>query len=256
MLFQLTKLAGGLLMPISVVLALLVLGLVLLVASRFRYLGLGLVALGAVVLFLVSLPPLPERALASLESRYPVLSDPPDAEWIVVLGGGSRGVADWPAANRLTRSSLYRLAEGVRLARQLPDAKLVTSGGVSSETGETTAELMAQVAQEWGIGRDRILVQAEPRTTAAEAQAMADRLAPQDRVVLVTSAFHMPRAVALFEGQGVAVIPAPTGHYAEPGPRYVHAGELLPSATQVEFVERLLWEKLGLTWAVLQGETD
>lgn len=254
MLFELTKLAGGLLMPISVVLVLLVLGLAFLLASRFRYLGLGLVALGIVLLLLVSLPPLSERALASLEGQYPVLSDPPDAEWIVVLGGGSRDIAEWPAANRLTRSSLYRLAEGVRLARQLPDARLVTSGGVSVN-GETVAELMAQVARDWGIEPERIVVQAEPWNTATEARAMAERLEPEDRVILVTSAFHMRRAVALFEGQGVDVVPAPTGHYAEPEPSYAHVGELLPSARQVEFAERVFWERLGLAWAALRGDS-
>lgn len=253
--FQLVKLAGGLLMPIPVALALLVLGLAFLLASRFRWLGVGLVALGIVVLFLVSMPPLPERVLASLESEYPVLSDPPDAEWVVVLGGGSREVTDWPAANRLTRFSLYRLVEGVRLARQLPDAMIVTSGGVSV-SGETTAELMAQVAQEWGIEPERIVVQAEPWNTAAEARAVSGRLGSQDRVILVTSAFHMRRAVALFEGQGVDVIPAPTGHYVEPESRYVHVGERLPSAKQVTYMERVLWEGLGLAWAALRGQSD
>lgn len=253
--FQLIKLAGGLLMPVPIVLALLVLGLTLLFSTRMRYLGMGALVLGTGLLLIISVPPLPERALAALEGQYPVLAEPPDAGWIVVLGGGARDEESWPAATRLSESSLYRLAEGVRVARLLPEAKLVTSGG-ASRVGETTASLMARVAEQWGIESERIVVQAEPENTAAEARAMAARIEPNERVILVTSAFHMTRAVALFEGEGVAVIPAPAGHLAEPTPRYEHAGEFLPRSKHVEFTERLWWERLGTAWATLTGKVD
>lgn len=251
MVFQIQKLVGGLLMPVPVVLALLVLGLALL-ALRRRYLGGGLLVLGVAVLLAVSTPPLSERALASLEGRYPVLVEPPAAGWIVVLGGGARAEAGWPDATKLSESSLYRLAEGVRLARALPEAMLVTSGDVGGE-GEPVAMIMARVARQWGIAPERILAQEGVATTAEEARAIARRLGPDERVILVTSAFHMPRAVALFEGQGVDVVPAPAGHLAEPEQTYRHLGDYLPQAGHIEFMRRVWWEWLGRVWAVVSG---
>lgn len=251
--FQLTKLAGGLLMPLPVILGLLVLGWLALMLARRRWPGAVLVGLGVVALLLVSVPPLPGKALAELEHRHAVLADPPAADWIVVLGGGSRATPAWPAATRLSRSSLYRLAEGVRLAGLLPEARLVTTGGMAGAV-EPTADLMATVARQWGVSPNRILALGDTATTAAEARALAAQVSPGETVLLVTSASHMTRALALFRGQGIEAVPAPAGHRAQPDPHYRHAGDLLPSSERIGFVETVFWEWLGLAWARLRGE--
>ncbi|MGM0788445.1 MAG: ElyC/SanA/YdcF family protein, partial [Thermodesulfobacteriota bacterium] len=149
-------------MPLPVVLVLLVVGLILLVAGRRRRLGIGFIAAGTVLLLMVSFPWLSERALMDLEQDYPVLREPPQAEWIVVLGGGSRDNQSLPPASRLGESSMYRLAEGVRIAKLLPDARLVTSGGGSDSGDLSTAEIMEQVAVGWGIDASRIITLTDP----------------------------------------------------------------------------------------------
>lgn len=251
--FELTKLIGGLLMPLSIGLAVVGAGLVLAGAFRPARTGFVITGIGFAWLLLLALPPVSERALESLESTYPILTEPPEVAWIVVLGGGSRGGADRPPAGRLGESSLYRLAEGVRLAHSLPDARLVTSGGAGGSE-PSTAALMAEVATQWGIEAERVVSQGEPRTTAEEARAMARRMVPGERVILVTSAVHMRRAVALFEGQGVSVIPAPAGHLVDPDRPERHVGHQLPQAKYLDFAERALWERIGLLWAWLRGE--
>lgn len=250
--FTLTKLLGGLMMPVPIIFFLLACGILLSLLSRFRVLATLLTASGTVLLILVSTPPFPEKILRDLEKSYPVLEDIPQVPWIIVLGGGTRGKDHWPAASRLGEASMYRLAEGVRLARILPDATLITSGG-SDKAGPSSAELMAAVAVSWGIDPGRIIISPKPHNTAQEAREAASIINQHDSLLLVTSASHMPRAVALFQGQGLSVIPSPTGHLVDPQRSQGHVGTYLPQSAYIRFVERAMWERIGLFWARLRG---
>jgi len=90
--FELIKLIGGLLMPVPVIIALLVIGLVLLTVTRLHRVAFALLVSGTGLLLVVSTPIVPELTLNQLETIYPVLKDPPDAEWIICFGGrGERG---------------------------------------------------------------------------------------------------------------------------------------------------------------------
>jgi uncharacterized SAM-binding protein YcdF (DUF218 family) len=250
--FALTKLFGGMLMPLPIILALLLAALILPVFTRNRFIPMGLLALGTGLLLIISVPFLSEKALFELENEYPVMSQVPDAEWIVVLGGGSRKGDNWPPAARLGESSLYRISEGARLAAMLPGSRLVTSGGCGSKQ-VSTARLMAETAAAWGIDRDRIIINSTPLNTEQEAGEVAKLVSPGDTIILVTSAFHMRRSVALFEGRGLSVVPAPTGHLVDPFPENRHIGHYLPQATNISYVERVFWERIGLIWAKLRG---
>ena len=65
------------------------------------------------------------------------------------------------------------------------------------------------------------------------------------RVVLVTTAVHMPRAVRIFEGAGLTVVPSPTGHRAQAGQDSIGKW-IFPSPTQVEYADAVMHELLGL----------
>lgn len=251
--FQLTKLMGGMLMPLSIILIILIIALILLMLTRKRRTGLFILTTGTILLLVLSVPPLSQRALLTLEQTYPILETPPDAQWIVVLGGGSRGNDNWPPATRLGESSLYRIAEGVRLAKLLPDARIITSGGCGNED-ISTAHLMKQTAVSWGIDPERIIVHSTPRNTAQEALEVASIADTKDVIILVTSAFHMQRSMALFQGRGVSAVPAPAGHLIDPAPQNRHIGHFLPSSGNLKYAEIFLWEKIGKAWAFLRGQ--
>ena len=86
---QVTKVVGGLLMPLPVILFLFIVGLALLAGKRRSRVGAFVLILAFLLLSAVSAPFVGERALGSLEGVYPRLEEPvPEAEWIVVLGGG------------------------------------------------------------------------------------------------------------------------------------------------------------------------
>jgi uncharacterized SAM-binding protein YcdF (DUF218 family) len=75
-----------------------------------------------------------------------------------------------------------------------------------------------------------------------------------DPLVLVTSAVHLPRAMALFRGQGLDPLPAPTQHQAAARFR-PRLGWLLPTAGRLTMLTSAWHEYLGLTWAWLRGYT-
>lgn len=210
--FAFKKLVGALFMPFPVFLVLFVTGLGLLLAARRRA---GLVVIWGSLVFLLALSsPLSDRWLAMLEDRYPPLADITDFQGIdavVVLGGGWSPEPGWPISSQLTVSSAIRLMEGVRLAVAFPEARLIVSGGSSDpDRRDPLAHVLAKGAQELGIPEDRIVIIDTPLDTADEARAMADLLGPEPDFLLVTTAAHMPRAMAHFHHVGLEPIPGPT----------------------------------------------
>jgi uncharacterized SAM-binding protein YcdF (DUF218 family) len=98
---------------------------------------------------------------------------------------------------------------GATPARRCPHARIVFSGGSSNLFQDSISEapIAAELLQEFGVSRDRILLDTESRTTAENAIMSRKLLAPKpgERWLLVTSAFHMPRAIGAFRKAGFEV---------------------------------------------------
>jgi uncharacterized SAM-binding protein YcdF (DUF218 family) len=253
--FALKKIFGSLLTnPLLYVLIPMVIGWLTLRLSRWRRVGWGLMVIGLVAAYVVFFGPFGQLAVAGLESRYrPLMAGPrlKAVKWIVVLSGGlyaeSRGPAPWSC---LPRTSLRRTLEGVRLARHLPGAKLVLTGGVGRGR-RTEARLMAAVARFCGIAPDRIVIDEKPLDTEGQAAGLAARVGTQP-MILVTSANHLPRAMALFRRAGVKVIAAPTDWRVG---RVVidWADFFIPQAANARLWRIALHEYLGRWWAWIRG---
>ena len=239
------------LMPVPLVGLILLFALIALLLGR-RRLGGSLGAMALALLLLFAWQPFAELLIKPLEQRYPPLLDAaeaPGAEYVLVLGAGHVPDQSVPASSRLDAMGLVRLAEGVRLHRAIADSTLVTSGrGTVTSAAQTAAEL----AQELGVERIKRLD--TPRNTHAEAVAAAELMGDAP-FILVTSASHMPRSMALFRAQGLDPIPAPTGHMAatRPPEDRMSVYYLRPSATGLRITERAFHEYLGLAWGRLQG---
>jgi uncharacterized SAM-binding protein YcdF (DUF218 family) len=125
--------------------------------------------------------------------------------------------------------------------------------GASAESSD-----LATLLRFLGVAPEAILEEPRSRTTrenALETRRLLDPLAAR-RILLVTSALHMPRAAALFRGQGVEVVPAPTDWLVvEPGPRsrLGVAFSLLPKVESLALTTRALREWLGLAVARALG---
>lgn len=134
----------------------------------------------------------------------------PSVKWIVVLGGGHTSDPNIPVTSQISDASLVRLIEGVRLHNKIPGSKLILSGGkVFDAVAES--ETMQKIARAIGVKQEDIILESDSKDTADQTQ-LIKPIIGDDEFILVTSAVHMPRSMAIFKKLGMHPIPAPTGH--------------------------------------------
>lgn len=263
--FALKKLLSAALQPCSVLLAVTIVGLVLLWFTKKQRAARALLTAGLALLALLLLDPVARALARPLEATYPPLlaeateasatlpDGSPAPRWVVVLGGGHIDNRSLAAIHQLSAPTLVRLAEGIRLQRLLPESKLILSGGGScSET--TEANLLAAAGVSLGAAPDRMILESQSRDTIDEVRALRALLG-DERFALVTSATHLPRAMAMFEKAGMNPVPAPTDYLAFDEPAGMgHVLGLIPRAGAGLTIERALHEYLGRFWARLRGQ--
>ncbi len=199
----------------------------------------------------------------SLEWRFLPGAEPPAAPVIVLLGGDTTPASPpqpivQPGQRAFYAAELYRQGKAPRI--------LVSGGAIpwqAGGSGTTPAGQMGAVLRLLGVPPEAITLEEQSRNTAENARYSAEILSEWgvERVLLVTSALHMPRAKALFEAQGLEVIPAPTGFSVTQaswnaafrgGWRNVLLG-LVPDAGSLGLTTSALKEYLGLALYRLGG---
>lgn len=189
----------------------------LLTLSRRPRLGKSLAWGGALISLLLATPFTVGLLLQPLESTPPLnLEAARSARAIVILAGGQRRHAPEFGGATVNRLSLERVRYGARLARRTGLPILVTGG---APTGEIPEALLMKDALERDFGLKVAWTESASRDTRDNAHHSAAILkdAGISRIVLVTHAAHMPRAVAEFRAAGLEVIPAPTAWLGGPG---------------------------------------
>ncbi|RJR35587.1 MAG: envelope biogenesis factor ElyC, partial [Desulfobacteraceae bacterium] len=195
----------------------------------------------------------PNAITQPLEYEYPPVQgiDDQGVKWVVVLGGGHISAPGLPPNSQITDTCMMRLIEGIRLHRAITGSRLLLSGGTGFDS-VSDAEIMAQVAEIIGVDRANIVLEAESWDTEDEARLIKDMVG-NDTFVLVTSAAHMPRSIALFRKQGMEPIPAPTDFTIRESQGGLHPGSFFPGALSIRQVEMAMHEYLGMAWARLRG---
>lgn len=263
--FALKKFISYFLMPLPFCLGLVFLGLWFLLRSRRTRprLGRALVLGGLGLLLFFSQSRVGTWLLRPLEQTYPAIPEfvpgqplPPALErvrYIVVLGGGHKDEPGIAASGRLSTSALSRLAEAVRLWRALPDRRLVVSGPANPANPSIThADVLAAAAVSMGVPADRIVRIDTARDTEEEAEAVKKLIANAPAAV-VTSAWHLPRAAALFRAAGVDTLPCPADFLALVEPHF----QWTDLAFDVDGLQRSSWavrERIGYLWSKLRGK--
>ena len=210
--FLLKKIVGPLFMPLSVVLVLAFVGLFCLWFTRLQKTGKVMVTVAVGLLGLLCYDGVGDILARPLEHRYAPLTSAKavqDVKWIVVLSGGSGVDKDLPLSTYLCEASLRRLGEGVSIHKRVPGSKLILTGRSWIDGVTPEANVMADVAVEWGVKGEDIVIEAEAKDTKDHA-VYVKKIVGKAPFILVTSASHMPRAMALFRAQGMDPIPAPT----------------------------------------------
>lgn len=187
-----------------------------------------------------------------LENQYQAIKTPrPSVAWIVVLSGGQADLSGIVIPDRLYGSSIKRLLEGMRVHNMLPESKLLISGGgYASEYSE--AESMHDLALMLRFPEKYMRLETKSLNTAEQIKAIKSML-KDEPFYLVTSAIHMPRAMALARKQGLKPIPAPTDYtYYWQDERWQKTW--IPNAQNIVYFNIALHELLGISWAGLNQD--
>ena len=223
------------------------------VLRRFSRLALLLGVLSFAWLYVCSTALFADLLMGNLEDRYrpKALSVVPSADAIVVLGGGTRGDTHFSSMGDLNQSA-DRLTHAVQLYKAGKAPLILLSGGGDPD-GRPEAELMYEHLELMGVNPRSMKMERESRNTHDNAVYSAVVLQGRGvrKILLVTSAYHMGRAVPLFERQGFEVIPAPTDFQRLVGdpivPRWLpSADDLVRTSYAIkEYVGYLVYKQRG-----------
>lgn len=237
------------LLPPLNLLVLIVVGAVL----RRWWPGIGRVVLvaGIAGLYVLSTPLMAHLLLSGLE-RFPAIDTAGDldgAEAIVVLAAGRRHTNPEYRAETVDMLTLERLRYAAHLHRHTGLPLLVSGGGAEADYAALAELMRRSLAQDHGIAVRWL--ETESDNTAENAANSARILDAHgiETVLLVTHAWHMPRAVLAFRSEPLTVVPAPTAFAASapiqwPG----KLSDYLPSAGALQASSFAVHEWLGLLW--------
>ena len=215
--FPIAKIAWFVVQPSSILLLLLLLGIVLL-WTRFAWVGRWIALTAALLLLIAGLSPLGNWLVLPLEERFSRAQFGPGEQpaGIIVLGGAQDTMVSTGRDVIAINEAGERIVEAVALARRFPGAKIVFTGGTNQLIYESETEAAAAKTffDQLGIPSERVLLEDRARDTYENAQLTQKLVQPKrgERWLLVTSANHMPRAVGSFRAAGFDVEPWPVDY--------------------------------------------
>jgi uncharacterized SAM-binding protein YcdF (DUF218 family) len=254
--FYLSKILFVAIQPSVVCLGLLTAGLLL----RRQRLAAG----GLLALLFIGFSPLANVLTLPLESRFarPSLATidaiADEISGIIILGGFEDAYVTNGRGLLSLNEAAERLTDAMVLARRLPKARVIFSGGSDSllDPVPSVAPSVAEFLAASGIGKDRLVLEKQSRNTRENATMSYDLVRPKpgERWLLVTSAYHMPRSMGLFRSAGFDVIAWPVD-YRTGGPGDVTRPmyRLDEGVKRVDFIVK---EWVGLVVYRLRGWTD
>lgn len=210
----LSKVLPLLVYPLNLAIWLGLIGLLVWLFGKRRLAALSL-TLALTILIVAASPKVAGTLYRNLERQYlPVaVEKSPSADVIVLLGGAISGVFP-PRVTSDLSGAADRVLHAARLYRAGKAPVIITSGGniFPQEHSRPESDLIAELLQEWGVKPTDIIIENQSRNTFENARQTKYILEKRKlkRVLLVTSALHMPRAMAIFKTAGVDVVPSPT----------------------------------------------
>jgi len=190
--------------PLMLVIGLIVLGIIF----NLRKFGL----IGIIILILSSLPIISNKFIAYLEKDYqPIeIADVENVDAIVVLSGMIRVIGDEENLKYEFTDSVDRFFAGLDLFNNNKSPILIlTRGKMPWSIGIAEGEYLKEIAIKYGVSEENIILTDEVQNTDQEAKAIKEILTEDAKIILVTSAFHMPRAEKVFKAANINLIPFP-----------------------------------------------
>lgn len=255
MFFYLSKVLWFFVQPLNLVIFLLLAGLVAAMFGRRRLATAGSV-LAVLILALSTWTELGAIMISPLEDRFPMPPLPQRVDGIIVLGGGFEGAINAVRGGYEINGAGDRIVEAAVLARRFPTAKIAISGGTVQMLvkGEGDADSGPRLLTALGVTGDRLILENKSRNTYENAVLTKELVAPKpgETWLLVTSAYHMPRATALFDKAGFPTVPWPVD-YMTPGTESIGS---FPADNGLEVTTTAIREWIGLVAYWLSGRID
>ena len=214
MFYTISKIAWFFATPSNLLLSLILLGLIFSLFKRWRRVGIAWSLAVTLVTIALGLLPIANYVLLPLEERFPPFRDDgKPVDGIILLGGSVEAAESVSRGALVANESAERVLDTIELAHRYPNARILISGGGGTVFGEGIPEapIIASFLKKLGMDPARIIVEDRSRTTHENALFSRELIAPKEgeRWLLVTSAWHMPRAIGVFEKVGLPVTPYP-----------------------------------------------
>ena len=228
--------------PLFFIISLIILGLIL-GSKKISFIGIA-------VLIIFSIPVVSNKLIAYLESDYELNkpSKVKSADAVVVLSGMIKTIQTKNGLDYEWGEAVDRIFAGIDLFKLNKAPTLILTGGkLPWSIGVPEGEYLRDVAIKLGVPEKDILITENVENTDQEAKATMKLLSlDSPKVILVTSAFHMPRAQLVFEAAGISVIPFPVDFI-------IGAGKLtfmsfIPSASSFAATSFFVREIIGRTY--------
>jgi uncharacterized SAM-binding protein YcdF (DUF218 family) len=185
--------------------------------TRWRRTGIRLVGLATVFALFVAVVPVGNWMTGILEDRFPPPVSLPDrVDGIIVLGGVLSPKLSQVRGQPSVGGAVERLMSFAGLAARYPDTRLLFTSGSGSLRYQDLKEahMVGPVLAQFGLDPDRVVFEDQSRNTYENAVFSHRTINPGDREswILITSAFHMPRATGSFRKAGWNVLPYPVDY--------------------------------------------
>ena len=211
----------------------------ILVKLSYRKGGRIMILLGISILYLLSTDLVAHVLVSPLEKPYgPVDGGQKGLQTVVVLNAGLQKLSHMGLGEVPTSESITRLVHGIQIYRKMNKSKLVISGKLGGELAKTAIDL--------GIKKDDLIWENRSANTYEGAINLKKILKDQKRIVLVTNARHMVRAISLHEKAGFEVIPSPSHYTKSDIPAGIEA--IIPSASSLWLSSEALYEYYCRMW--------
>lgn len=249
--------------PAVLVLLSLICGLLLVVAGQRKgrpaKTGTFLLTTGIFILYLLSIAPVSNLLVYSLESRYkpPAKEALSNLDIVVVLGGGFVPSGGFQNKAEASGSTYSRLFNGVEIFKQSGANTLIVSGRPPWPSSESDAEVMKDLALKLGVAPDKIVTESKSRNTMEQAEEVYKILPSnrKNRIGVVTSAIHMFRADKAFRKKFLKdiVMPIPVGYISGLSGLGSGIRKFIPSADNFSLSAAAIHELIGMIWYRLKG---
>jgi uncharacterized SAM-binding protein YcdF (DUF218 family) len=244
-----TDLLKELLLPSHISTIAIIAGAVLALWSRGRNFGVRLLTIGALFYCFMSNGVVATFLISPLEYKYPAvleLQSTSPVDTAVVLAAYAVHDRNMPLSSRASAAAIYRVVEAAQITRQAGLRRVIVSG--TRESAEVMVEMLI------GLGVAESIVEIDDMSQhTSESASRLDKSLVDREFYLVTSAGHMPRAMATFRAKGMRPIAMPTDFKL---PREARRASLMPSPLHLEASDMAIHEYLALAWYRLNGTTE